>query len=120
MGADFFLFFFFFSFFLIFFSFFLYKMNNATPNHQEPPSTTAPLNNISERFESRDINRNNNNDKDVDINELISNCKTEADLLKIVKRKEIKEVDCCFSDPLGQWQHCSYHPSMVRLLGFRI
>lgn len=39
---------------------------------------------------------------------------TNADeLLELLSRGEIKEVDCCFADPLGQWQHCSFHPSMV-------
>lgn len=40
---------------------------------------------------------------------------TNADeLLELLASGEIKEVDCCFADPLGQWQHCSFHPSMVR------
>lgn len=39
---------------------------------------------------------------------------SENELLELLATGSVKEVDCCFSDPLGQWQHCSFHPSMVR------
>lgn len=40
----------------------------------------------------------------------------ENELLEFLASGNVKEVDCCFSDPLGQWQHCSFHPSMVRVI----
>lgn len=41
------------------------------------------------------------------------NVSNEDELLELLASGNIKEVDCCFSDPLGQWHHCSFHPSMV-------
>ncbi|KAL8452620.1 hypothetical protein Emag_002295 [Eimeria magna] len=42
-----------------------------------------------------------------------ANIANEDELLELLASGEINEVDCCFADPLGQWHHCSFHPSMV-------
>ncbi|KAL8425989.1 hypothetical protein Efla_000127 [Eimeria flavescens] len=41
------------------------------------------------------------------------NVANEDELLELLASGDINEVDCCFADPLGQWHHCSFHPSMV-------
>lgn len=41
------------------------------------------------------------------------NVSNEDELLELLSSGDIKEVDCCFADPLGHWHHCSFHPSMV-------
>ena len=33
------------------------------------------------------------------------NCKTPADVLKVIKENEVKYVDLRFTDPRGKWQH---------------
>src|SRR5216683_997487 len=37
---------------------------------------------------------------------------TAKDVLKLMKDKEVKYVDCRFTDPRGKWQHCTYDVSL--------
>ncbi|TVR99817.1 MAG: type I glutamate--ammonia ligase [Rhodospirillales bacterium] len=41
------------------------------------------------------------------------NCKTPADVVRIIKDREIKYVDLRFTDPRGKWQHLSMTASFV-------
>ncbi len=36
-----------------------------------------------------------------------------ASLLKRIEEEGIKNVDFCFTDPRGKWQHLTYHVSAV-------
>jgi len=41
------------------------------------------------------------------------NCKTPADVLKIIKEQEIPFVDLRFTDPRGKWQHTAQTPETI-------
>jgi glutamine synthetase len=41
------------------------------------------------------------------------NCKTPADVLKVVKENEINYVDLRFTDPRGKWQHLTMTSDFV-------
>ena len=38
---------------------------------------------------------------------------TAADILKLIKEKEVKYVDVRFTDPKGKWQHVTFDLMMV-------
>jgi glutamine synthetase len=33
---------------------------------------------------------------------------TADDVLELMKQEKVELVDCCFTDPLGMWQHCTF------------
>lgn len=41
------------------------------------------------------------------------NCKTPADVLKVIKEQEIPFVDLRFTDPRGKWQHTAQTPETI-------
>lgn len=39
--------------------------------------------------------------------------KTPQDVIQFIKNKDIELVDCCFSDPLGVWHHCTFSSELI-------
>lgn len=39
--------------------------------------------------------------------------KTAEDIIQYIKNNNIELVDCCFSDPLGMWHHCTFSSDLI-------
>ena len=57
-----------------------------------------------------------------DIGSELSTCvmaTTPEDVIQMMKQEKVELVDCCFTDPLGMWQHCTFMAEEVDEKGFR-
>ena len=44
---------------------------------------------------------------------------TATDILAMIKNHDIKMVDCCFTDPLGTWNHCTFAANQIDAASFK-